>query len=424
MHTRRQHRFRPSPGLAALAASIALVAGCDRVAPQPIRVGILHSQTGTMAISENAVLDATLFAIDEINASGGLLGRKLEPVVADGKSDPATFASEAGRLITKERVSVVFGCWTSASRKAVKPVFEKHGHLLFYPVQYEGIEQSPNIIYTGATPNQQVIPAVSYAMEHFGKRVFLVGSDYVFPRTANAIIRDQVRALGGNVVGEEYLPLGGTNVAPIVERIAATKPDVILNTINGDSNVAFFKALREAGVTPAEIPTVSFSIGETELAHLDPAATAGDYAAWNYFQSVDTPENRAFVEAFRRRYGEKRVTSDPVEAAWFGVHLWAQTVRLAGSAEPAAVRKALAGEGMLAPGGLVFVDGPTQHTWKYARLGRVRADGQFDIVWSSDKPVRPIPFPIFRSRAEWERMLEDLHESWGGQWVNPNAGTP
>lgn len=424
MHQRRRRRLRSVAGHVALAAGIAILAACDRVATPPIRVGVLHSQTGTMAISENAVLDATLLAIEDINSSGGLLGRRLEPVVADGKSDPETFAKEAERLIADEHVDVVFGCWTSSSRKAVRPVFEKHDHLLFYPVQYEGIEQSPNIVYTGAAPNQQVIPAVSYAMNHFGKRVFLVGSDYVFPRTANAIIRDQVRTLGGTVIGEEYLPLGSANVGPIVQRIAETKPDVILNTINGDSNIAFFTALRAAGITPAKIPTVSFSIGETELAQLDPKMMAGDYAAWNYFQSVDTPENRAFIAAFRKRYGDQRVTSDPIEAAWFGVHLWAQAVRKAGSVAAGDVRRAIAGEGLIAPEGLVFVDGATQHTWKYARIGRVRPDGQFDIVWSSDKPVRPIPFPIFRSRAEWQLMLENLQKSWGGQWMSPAAGRP
>lgn len=411
---------------AALAAVLGLLlSACDRsaIAP-PIRVGVLHSKTGTMAISENAVLEATLLAIEQINSSGGLLNRRLEPVVADGQSDPEHFASEAERLLTKEHVSVVFGCWTSASRKAVKPVFEKHGALLFYPVQYEGLEQSPNIIYTGATPNQQVMPAVSYALEHFGKRVFLVGSDYVFPRTANAIIRDQIRALGGEVVDERYLPLGGTRVDPIVRRIAETKPDVILNTINGDSNIAFFTALRKAGIQSTDIPTVSFSIGETELRQIDPSLTVGDYAAWNYFQSVDTAENADFMAAFRKRYGADRVTSDPLEAAWFGVHLWAQAVRVAGSAEPDAVRKVIGGEGMLAPEGFVYIDGTNQHTWKYARVGRVRSDGQFDVVWSSSKPVRPIPFPIFRTRSEWEALLESLHQSWGGRWVNPDAETP
>lgn len=374
-----------------------------------------------MAISERAVLEATTLAIEQINANGGLLGRAIEIIVADGQSDPDRFASEAARLIDEEKVSVVFGCWTSASRKAVVPVVELRKHLLFYPVQYEGIEQSPHIVYTGATPNQQVMPAVSYALKHFGKRIFLVGSDYIFPRTANAIIRDQVHARGGEIVGEEYLPLGGTNVASIVHEIVATQPDVILNTINGDSNVAFFHGLREAGITPNDIPIISFSIGETELQQMDAAGIAGDYAAWNYFQSIDTPENRDFLAAFRERFGAGRVVSDPLEAAWFGVHLWAQAVRSAGSVEPADVLKAIRGEGMRAPEGLVYIDDRNQHTWKHARIGRIREDGQFDIVWSSDKPVRPIPFPPFRSRDEWERMQRQWFESWGGQWVNPRA---
>lgn len=375
-----------------------------------------------MAISETAVLKATLMAIDEINRDGGLLGRNVEPVVADGESNPAKFASEAERLITQEKVSAIFGCWTSASRKSVKPVFERHAHLLFYPLQYEGLEQSPNIIYTGAAPNQQVMPAVSYCFEHLGKRFYLVGSDYVFPRTANTIIKDQVTALGGEIVGERYLPLGGTNTETIVADIAATKPDVILNTINGDSNVAFFKALRAAGITPKDLPTLSFSIGETELQHLSSLGMTGDYAAWNYFQSLPTPENKEFIEAFRRKAGPNAVTSDPVEAAYFGVHLWAQAVRDAGTTEPDAVRKAIRGQGFAAPEGLVYIDGDTQHTWKTVRIGRIREDGQFDIVWESRKPVRPLPFPIFRTRREWENHLSDLQKAWNGQWANPKAG--
>ena len=225
-------------------------------------MGVLHSLSGTMAISEKSVVDATLLAIGEINEQGGLLGRKIEPVVADGKSDWPTFASEAERLIAQEEVSTVFGCWTSASRKTVKPVFEKHDHLLFYPVQYEGLEACPNIVYTGAAPNQQIIPAVRWCFEHLGRKFFLVGSDYVFPRTANEIIRDQLRSLHGEIVGEQYILLGSEDVQDAVQSIVAAKPDVILNTINGDTNVAFFRELRAAGITPEKIPTMSFSIAD------------------------------------------------------------------------------------------------------------------------------------------------------------------
>ena len=400
----------------------AVAAGCLRGEAEPVRVGVLHSTTGTMAVSEAAVLEATLLAVEEINAAGGLLGRPVEAVVADGRSDPEHFAAEAERLIAEERVSVIFGCWTSASRKAVKPVVELRNHLLFYPLQYEGLEQSPNIVYTGAAPNQQVMPAVSYALRHFGPRVFLVGSDYIFPRAANEIIRDQVAALGGEVAGEEYVPLGATDFAAVAAAVAAAQPDVILNTVNGDSNAALFRALRAAGITSDRTPTVSFSLGENELAQMGTADKAGDYAAWNYFQSVDTPENREFLAAFRARHGAERVVSDPMEAAYFGVWLWARAVEQAGTTDPPAVLAAIRGEGMQAPGGLVYVDGPTQHTWKHVRLGRIRPDGQFDIVWSSENPVRPMPFPLLRARSGWEDWLRALQESWDGAWVNPRAG--
>ncbi|HYN55361.1 MAG TPA: urea ABC transporter substrate-binding protein, partial [Methylotenera sp.] len=340
---------------------------------QPIKVGVLHSLTGTMAISETSVRDATLLAIEELNAAGGVLGRRIEPVVADGKSDWPTFAHEAERLITREQVAVVFGCWTSASRKTVKPVFEKYDHLLFYPVQYEGLEQSPNIIYTGAAPNQQIIPAVKWSFDHLGHRFFLVGSDYVFPRTANAIIKAQLLALGGTIVGEEYLRLGSHEVETIVQKIAKSKPTVILNTINGDSNVAFFNALRRAGITPARIPTLSFSLAEGELRHMDAHTMTGDYAAWNYFQSVDSPENSRFVKAFRTRYGQDRVTDDPMEAAYFGVQMWARAVTAAGTTDQREVRKALRNQSLAAPEGIVTIDADTQHTWKVVRVGKIQA---------------------------------------------------
>jgi urea transport system substrate-binding protein len=410
-------------GLALLLGAGAWAYALQRADRRPIRVGILHSLTGSMAISEGSVAQATQMALDEVNASGGLLGRPVQAVQVDGRSDWPTFARQAERLIAQERVSTVFGCWTSASRKTVRPVFEKHDHLLIYPVQYEGLEQSPNIVYTGAAPNQQIIPGVKWAVDHLGKRVFLVGSDYVFPRTANAIIRDLMVALRGTVVGEEYLLLGSKDVAATVARIRAVRPDVILNTINGDTNVAFFHALRAAGVTPARIPTMSFSLAEDELRVMGAGEMVGDYAAWNYFQSLPGDANRRFVERFRARYGRDRVTSDPMEAAYFGVHVWAQAVRDAGTDDVRAIRRAIRRQSYAAPEGIVYVDPETQHTWKYVRIGRIRGDGQFDVAWSSDKPVRPVPFPVLRTRGEWEAFLDGLFTRWHGRWANPGTGS-
>lgn len=388
---------------------------------EPIRVGILHSLTGTMAISEQAVVDATLMAIAEINERGGLLSREVEPVVLDGRSDWPTFARQAEALITEHRVGVIFGCWTSASRKAVKPVLERHDHLLFYPLQYEGLELSANIVYTGASPNQQVIPAVKWCFDHLGNRFFLVGSDYVFPRTANAIIKDQIAAFGGRVVGEEYVLLGSSDVTRVIERIVASRPDVLLNTINGNSNVAFFHELRAAGITPEKIPTMSFSIAEHELRSLGAAQMVGDYACWNYFQSIDSPVNAKFVADFKQRYGPNQVTDDPMEAAYFGVYLWAQAVKEAGSVAPGAVRRTIKSQSFNAPEGIVYIDAENQHTWKMVRIGQITKEGQFEIRWSSEKPVRPVPYPIFRPRWEWESFLNHLSSRWGGEWANPGG---
>ncbi|MGH8659923.1 MAG: urea ABC transporter substrate-binding protein, partial [Gammaproteobacteria bacterium] len=374
---------------------------------------------GTMAISETSVAEATVMAIEEINQQGGLLGREIKPMVVDGRSDWPTFAREAERLITVEQVSVLFGCWTSACRKTVKPVAEKYNHLLFYPVQYEGLEQSPNIVYTGAAANQQLIPAVKWCFDHLGRKFFLIGSDYVFPRTANAIIKDHIAALKGKVLGEEYILLGSSDVKGVVRKIAQARPDVILNTINGDTNIAFFKELRTAGITPKEIPTMSFSIAEDELRILGAAEMAGDYATWNYFQSIVGDTNAAFVKSFKSKYGQQRVTDDPMEAGYFGVHLWAQAVRDVGSANVHAVRQAIKNQSFNAPEGIVYIDAENQHTWKTVRIGKIRVDGQFEIVWTSDKPVRPVPYPIFRPRSEWQTFLQHLYEGWGGHWANP-----
>ena len=389
---------------------------------QPLKVGVLHSRTGTMAISEKPVIDATLFAIEELNAKGGVLGRKVEAVVEDGASDWPTFAGKAEKLITEDKVCTLFGCWTSASRKTVKPVIEKHNHLLFYPVQYEGLEQSPNIIYTGAAPNQQIIPAIKWSCSFLKKkRLFLVGSDYVFPRAAHVIIRDYAADLGADIVGEEYLPLGSTDMGALIKKIQAKKPDMIVNTINGDSNVAFFRALRQAGFTSNVLPTLSFSVSEEELGSLSARQVQGDYAAWNYFQSIDLPENQDFVGRFRARFGADRILADPMEAAYIAVHLWAQLVESAGSADVNTIRQAINGQSFLAPEGKVTLDPATHHISKFMRIGRITENGRFQVVYCSDAPIIPIPYPATRSKADWDAVLSDLHLLWGGQWANPGT---
>jgi len=385
----------------------------------PIKVGILHSLTGTMAISERSVADATLIAIDEINENGGILGRPIKPILVDGRSDWNYSAKMAEKLITEDKVSVIFGCWTSACRKTLKPILEKYNSLMFYPVQYEGLEQSPNIVYTGAAPNQQIIPAVKWSIDHLGKRFFLIGSDYVFPRTENEIIKEQIKILGGVIVGEDYITLGSQNVEPIIQKIIQVKPDVILNTINGDSNIAFFKALQAAEISSSKIPVMSLSIGETELSNMDKRTVVGNYATWNYFQSIPTPENNNFVERFKQKYGSQRVIDDPMEAAYFGVYLWAQAVQDANTADAEKVQQTIKKQSFYAPEGNVYVDPETLHTWRSVKIGKIRDDGQFDIVWSSERSVEPVPFPAYRSKSEWELFLQNLYRSWNEHWENP-----
>ena len=375
--------------------------GYSRAADKdPIKVGVLHSLSGTMSISEVAVKDGTLMAIEEINAKGGILGRKIVPTVEDGASDWPTFAEKAKKLIQQDKVAVVFGCWTSASRKAVLPVFEKFNHLLFYPVQYEGLEASKNVVYTGAAPNQQIMPAVTWLLKEGRKKFYLLGSDYVFPRTANLIIKAQLKAEGGTMVGEEYTPLGHTEYSTVINKIKAAKPDVIFNTLNGDSNVAFFKQLKAAGITAKDIPVMSVSIAEDELRGIGADIAEGHFAAWNYFMSMNTPENTTFVKNYKARYGKDRVTDDPIEAGYFGVYLWAEAVKKAGATDVNKVREAVRGVKYKAPEGMVAVNPTNNHTSKIVQIGKVRKDGQFDILWSTGKPVEPEPFPALVSKKK------------------------
>jgi urea transport system substrate-binding protein len=345
-----------------------------------------------MSISEVSVRDSEMMAIDEINAKGGVLGKKLVPVVEDGASDWPTFAEKARKLLSEDKVATVFGGWTSASRKAMLPVFEELNGLLWYPVQYEGLEQSPNIFYTGATTNQQIVPAVSWLLENRGKKFYLLGSDYVFPRTANKIIKEQLKAEGGGLVGEEYTPLGHTDYSTIITKIKEAKPDVVFNTLNGDSNVAFFKQLKDAGITSADLTTLSVSVAEEEIRGIGADVLAGHLAAWNYYQTTDTPANKTFVENYKKKYGDDRVTADPIEAGYDAVYLWAAAVEKAGSTDVDKVKEAAKGLEWDAPEGKVKIDGDTQHLYKTVRIGEVEPSGQFKELWNSGEPVKPDPY--------------------------------
>jgi urea transport system substrate-binding protein len=376
--------------------------GCNLIAPpaaKTVKVGILHSETGTMLISETALRDAELMAIEEINAAGGVLGHQLQPVVKDGRSRfTEVFPRKARQLLADDKVAVVFGCWTSSSRKAVLPVFEELNGLLFYPVQYEGNESSRNIVYAGAVPNQQILPAIAWLQSAAGgnrKRFYLIGSDYVFPRTANLIIRKYLEARGGGeLAGQKYLPLGHADFKDIVRDIALAKPDAIVSTINGDSNLGFYEELAAQGITADEIPVLATSVAEDELRSLLPSQVKGHLAAWTYFQSLNTPANKEFVGRFRQAYGYDCVTDDPIEAAYSQVYLWKQAVERAGSFAVDKVHTALReGIEVEAPSGKIKIDPKTQHTYKRFRLGRMCEDRQFDIVYESQDWIAPDPYP-------------------------------
>lgn len=358
-----------------------------------IKVGVLQSLSGTMAISEVSVKDSELLAIKEVNAAGGVLGKKLVPVVEDGASDWPTFAEKAQKLISSDKVAVTFGGWTSASRKAMLPVFERNKALLYYPVQYEGLEASPYIFYTGATTNQQIIPALEYLKEEKkAKSVYLVGSDYVFPRTANKEIKAWAAANGMKVLGEEYAPLGSTEFATIVNKVKAANPDAVFNTLNGDSNVAFFKQLEGAGLPSSKLPVVSVSIAEDEVRGIGADKLEGQIVAWNYYQTTPGAMNEKFVKAYKAAYGSDRVTDDPIEAGYVSVKLWAAAANKAGSVDPEKVKAASAGLTLDAPEGKVTVDGANHHIHKTARIGVIQPDGLIKTVWESDGPIKPDPF--------------------------------
>ncbi|MFN8075509.1 MAG: urea ABC transporter substrate-binding protein [Kineosporiaceae bacterium] len=370
-----------------------------------VKVGLVNSLSGTMAISEVTVRDSITLAIDEINAAGGVMGKKLSPVGEDGASDPAVFAKKATKLIEQDKVAAVFGGWTSSSRKAMLPVFESKKSLLFYPVQYEGLEQSPYIFYTGATTNQQIVPGLDYLKSIGKKKVFLVGSDYVFPRTANKIIQKYAAANGISITGEEYAPLGSTEFATIVQKVKSSGSDAVFNTLNGDSNVAFFKQYQGAGLTAAAVPVVSVSIAEEESKAIGVQYLKDQLTAWNYYQTTPGDANTKFVAAYKAKYGADKPTSDPMEAAYVSVYLWKAMVEKAGSFDVEKVKAAADGVTFDAPEGKVTIDGATQHIYKTARVGKIGADALITEVWNSGSPVKPDPY---LKGYEWAKGLSEV----------------
>ena len=405
----RRH-FLQVTGAAALSSSwISAAYGQSKT---PIKVGVLHSLSGTMAISETALKETALMTIADINAKGGVMGRPLEPVVVDPASNWPLFAEKARQLITQDKVNVVFGCWTSVSRKSVLPVFKELNHLLFYPVQYEGEELEKNVFYTGAAPNQQAIPATEYLMSKEGgaaKRFFLLGTDYVYPRTTNKILRAFLKSKGvaEKDIEEIYTPFGHSDYQTIVANIkkfSGGGKTCVISTINGDSNVPFYKELGNAGLKAKDVPVVAFSVGEEELRGVDTKPLVGHLAAWNYFQSIKNPTNDEFIKkwsTYAKAKGiaghkDKPLTNDPMEATYIGINMWAQAVKKAGSTDTDKVIAAMAGQTFTAPSGITSkMDEKNHHLHKSVFIGEIKADGQFNVVWKTPGPVKAQPWSPF-----------------------------
>jgi len=403
----RRNFFQRLALIGALTAA-GLSFGTPVLAADTIKVGVLHSLSGTMAISETVLKDVTLMAIDDINAKGGLLGKKLEPVVVDPASNWPLFAEKARQLLTQDKVAVVFGCWTSVSRKSVLPVFEELNGLLFYPVQYEGEELSKNVFYTGAAPNQQAIPAVEYLLSKEGggaKRIVLLGTDYVYPRTTNKILRSFLHSKGieDKDIMETYTPFGHSDYQTIVadiKKFSAGGKTAVVSTINGDSNVPFYKELGNAGLKATDVPVVAFSVGEEELRGVDTKPLVGHLAAWNYFMTLKNPANdqfkadwAAYAKKAKLPNADKPLTNDPMEAAWVGVHMWAQAVTKAKSTDTDKVIVAMAGQTFKAPDGFTIkMDEKNHHLWKPVFIGEVQGNGQFNVVWKTAGPIKATPW--------------------------------
>ena len=396
----------------------------------PIVVGLIHSQTGPLAISEKSLIESEILALEEINARGGVAGRLLAWEIADARSDPTTCAEQARRLIEERKASVLVGGWTAECRKAMLAVVEEKKSLLIFPSNFEGIERSPHIIYSGGAANQVFPPAVRWCVDALkARKFFVVGTEEIWSRCVAEISKDAVKAGACEVVGESYLPLAGGDVEALVGAIQAAKPDVVLNMMVGDSNVPFYSAMRKAGLSAEKLPVMAFNVSEDELRQFSPGDVTGHYAAWNYFQSLDRPENRAFVRKFRAKYGEDRPVSDAMVAAHNGLMIWAQAAHEAESGDAKAVLEHFDRQSLDAPEGIITIDPESRVAWRPCFVGRIRSDSQFDIVWSVSKPIHPETYVGTRMETQWHTLLDELKAKWGGRWsssdpIHPNPTPP
>jgi urea transport system substrate-binding protein len=388
----------------------------------PIKVGVLHSFSGVLAETERPVAEMTLWAIDEINKAGGVGGRQLEPISADGASDEQVFAAEARKLIEQDGVTTIFGCWTSAARKRVAAVCKEFDRLLVYPSTYEGLEESPNVFYLGALPNELLLPVIRYARRDLDRHhFFLVGSEDVYSKAVHAILKDEIRRKDrhgrplGTVAGDVYFPFGTDEFRATVKQIKESEADIVINSMGGQNVGAFFRAARAGGIRPPAVPTVWLNVGEHELGALDRRAE-GDYAPASYFESLDTPGNRAFLKRFHAHFKGLRSVNDTMQTAYLGVYLWKQAVEQAGSTDTGPLRAALKHQQIEGPEGPIRIDPKTQNAWRMARIGRVSGARQFKVVWQSPEPLPPQPFPPTRTRQQWQEFLARLYKGWGNHW--------
>jgi len=373
-----------------------------------VKIGVIHSLSGVMASSESYLPYAYQIAADEINRKGGVLGKKIEIILADSNSKPETAAMLAEKMITQDHVSALFACWTSTCRKALKPVVEKYNSILFYPVQYEGLEESKNIFYTGSVPNQQIIPAIKWMNEFGFKRYFLIGSDYFFPRLANIITRDVIISNGHQITGEYYIPFNNKIGRNIIDEIVKNKSDIIINTINGEDNIEFFRAIDTLKINGNKIPVLSFSISDYELDLMKDISREGDYSVWGYFQILENKENQEFLKVLKKDYPSIKKISEPFLMAYISLKIWANAVNYTRSLNTNEIIDNIQYETMSSPSGPVAIDGQSHHLWKKVYLGRVNAQNHMEVVKFSNNLIKPVVFPVYKTKKEWGKIKAEI----------------